>query len=57
MGLADIQEKQSEERKREKRLVHFTNAVTRAFLISKYVTSQAKTTQNLVEYIVKSFLL
>ena len=56
MGLADIQEKQSEERKREKRLVHFTNAATRGFLTSKYVSSKAKATQSLIEYLVKSFL-
>jgi len=56
MGFADIQEKQSEERKREKRLVHFTNAVTRDFLGSKYVTSKAKATQEAVGYITKSFL-
>lgn len=56
MGLADIQEKQSEERKREKRLVHFTNSVTRGFLGSKYVKSRTKAVMELVEYITKSFL-
>jgi uncharacterized protein YchJ len=54
MGLADIQEKQSEERKREKRLVRFANTVTRDFLDSKHIKS--KTTQEPVAYITKGFL-
>jgi uncharacterized protein YecA (UPF0149 family) len=56
MGLADIQEKQSEERKREKRLVHFTNAVTREFLTSKSIKLKAKTYKNTADYVAKSFL-
>lgn len=56
MGLADIQEKQSEERKREKRLVHFANTVSRDFLNSKYVKSKTKTAQEATSYITKSFL-
>jgi len=56
MGLADIQKKQSEERQREKRLVHFTNAVSRDFLSSKIFKTKAKTFQNNADYIIKSFL-
>lgn len=56
MALADIQEKQSEERKREKRLVHFTNAETRAFLESSFFKSKTKTQKEFAEYIMKSFL-
>jgi len=56
MGLADIQKKQSEERQREKRLVHFTNAVSRAFQVSKAIKSKAKTYKDNADYVVKSFL-
>ena len=56
MSLADIQKKQSEERQREKRLVHFTNAVSRAFQVSKAIKSKAKTYKDNADYVVKSFL-
>jgi len=56
MGLADIQKKQSEERQREKRLVHFTNAVSRDFQTSKVSKSKPKAYKDNVDYIVKSFL-
>jgi len=56
MGLADIQEKQSGERKREKRLVHFTNATSRAFQISRVLKSKTKTYKDNADYVVKSFL-
>ena len=56
MGLADIQKKQSEERQREKRLVHFTNAVSRDFLASKALKSKTKTFIETVDYTIKSFL-
>jgi preprotein translocase subunit SecA len=56
MALADIQEKQSDERKREKRLVHVTNALSRDFQESKAVKSKAAAYKASAEYIVKSFL-
>ncbi len=56
MGLADIQKKQSEERQRDKRLVHFTNAVSRAFQVSKAIKSKVKTYKDNADYVVKSFL-
>lgn len=56
MGLADIQEKQSGDRKREKRLVHFTNAASRAFQISRAIKSKTKTYKDNADYVVKSFL-
>jgi uncharacterized protein YecA (UPF0149 family) len=56
MGLADIQKKQSEERQREKRLVHFTNAVSRDFLTSKIFKTKAKTFRDNADYVIKSFL-
>ena len=56
MGLADIQKKQSEERQREKRLVHFTNAVSRYFITSKILKSKTKTYIETTDYTVKSFL-
>jgi len=56
MGLADIQKKQSEERQRDKRLVHFTNAVSRDFLNSKAVKSKGALYKTNAEYVTKSFL-
>ncbi|MGB3341778.1 MAG: SEC-C metal-binding domain-containing protein [bacterium] len=56
MGLADIQKKQSEERQREKRLVHFTNAVSRDFQTSKIFKTKTKTYKDNADYVVKSFL-
>lgn len=56
MALADIQEKQSDERKREKRLVHVTNALSRDFQESKANKSKAAAHKNNVDYLVKSFL-
>lgn len=56
MGLADIQKKQSEERQREKRLVHFTNAVSRDFQKSKTFKSKTKIYKENADYVIKSFL-
>ncbi len=56
MALADIQEKQSDERKREKRLVHVANVLSRDFQKSKTVKSKAAAYKRDAEYITKSFL-
>ena len=56
MALADIQEKQSDERKREKRLVHVTNALSRDFQDSKAIKTKAAAYKDNADYIVKSFL-
>ena len=56
MALADIQEKQSDERKREKRLVHVTNVISRDFQNSKTVKSKAATYRSNADFISKSFL-
>lgn len=56
MGLADIRKKQSEERQRDKRLVHFTNAASRDFQISKAMKSKTKAYKDNADYVVKSFL-
>ena len=56
MALADIQRKSAEERKREKRLVHTTNALSRDFLDSKAVKAKAKEYKEGVEYLTKSLL-
>jgi hypothetical protein len=56
MALADIQEKSADERKREKRLVHFTNALSRDFLRSKILKSKGTSYKGNVDYITKSFL-
>ncbi len=54
MALTDLEEKKSEERKREKRLVHFTNTVVRQFVeTAKFKTKNAKA---IAEYITKSLL-
>lgn len=56
MALADIQEKRAEERKREKRLVHFTNALSRDFQNSKVIKSKTTTYKADADYVAKSFL-
>ncbi len=56
MALADIQEKQSDERKREKRLVHVANVLGRDFQNSKALKSKAAEYKNNADYIAKSFL-
>ncbi len=56
MALADIQKKAADERKREKRLVHLTNALTRDFLNSKAVKAKSKTYKHNVDYVAKSLL-
>lgn len=56
MGLADIQEKLNEERKREKRLVHVTNALSRDFLDSGDVRKKTKSYRDTAEYVTKSLL-
>lgn len=56
MGLADIQEKQSGERKREKRLVHVTNALSRDFLDSGHFRGKTKIYKDTAEYVAKSLL-
>ncbi len=56
MALADIQEKQSDERKREKRLVHVTNVISRDFQNSKTVKSKAAAYRGNADFISKSFL-
>ncbi|MEO0069575.1 MAG: SEC-C metal-binding domain-containing protein [candidate division WOR-3 bacterium] len=54
MAIIDIQEKKAEERKREKRLVHFTNTTVRQFVDStKFKTKNLK---SIAEYITKSLL-
>lgn len=56
MTLADIQEKKSEQRKREKRLVHFTNALTRDLQNSDLFKKKTKAYKKNADYIAKSFL-
>lgn len=56
MALADIQEKQSDERKRDKRLVHVTNALSRDFQESKAIKSKTTAYKENANYVVKSFL-
>ena len=56
MALADIQKKAADERKREKRLVHFTNALTREFLDSKVFKAKTKPYKNSADYVTKSLL-
>ena len=55
MALADIQKKSADERKREKRLVHMTNALARDFLLSKRL-QKTKAEKEYAEYLVKSML-
>ena len=56
MALADIREKKAEERKREKRLVHLANALSRDFINSKPLKSKVKSYIDNADYIAKSFL-
>jgi preprotein translocase subunit SecA len=56
MALADIQKKSAEERKREKRLVHTTNALGRDFLASKALKGKTKSYKDAAEYLAKSLL-
>jgi hypothetical protein len=56
MALADIQKKAADERKREKRLVHLTNALTRDFLDSKVFKAKTKPYKNNADYVTKSLL-
>ncbi len=56
MALADIQERQSDERKRDKRLVHVTNAMSRDFQESKAIKSKTTAYKENANYVVKSFL-
>ena len=55
MALADIQKKSADERKREKRLVHMANALTRAYLGSK-TFQKTNAQKGNAEYLVKSML-
>jgi uncharacterized protein YchJ len=56
MALADIQKKSSEERKREKRLVHLTNSLGREYLNSGSFRKKTAVEKGNVEYIAKSIL-
>jgi len=56
MALADIQKKSAEERKREKRLVHLTNALSRDYLDSAVVKKATKIQKENAEYLIKSIL-
>ena len=56
MALADIQKKSADERKREKRLVHMANALTRDFLESKSLQKKTGATKKDAEYVIKSLL-
>ena len=56
MALADIKEKTTEERKREKRLVHLTNTLSRDFTNSPSLKTKAKSHIETADYLVKSLL-
>ena len=56
MALTDIHKKEAEERKREKRLVHLTNTLSRDFLNAKILKSKTKLSADTSNYIIKSFL-
>ncbi len=56
MAPAFIQEKEAEERKREKRLVHLTNALSREFLNSQAVKTKTKSYKDNAVFITKSLL-
>ena len=56
MALADIQKKSSEERRREKRLVHLTNALGRDYLNSGSFRKKTVAEKESAEYIAKSIL-
>lgn len=54
MALTDIEEKKAEERKREKRLVHFTNTTVRKFI--EFAKLKSKNAIRNAEYITRSLL-
>ncbi|MEO0227216.1 MAG: SEC-C metal-binding domain-containing protein [candidate division WOR-3 bacterium] len=54
MTITDIAEKESEERKREKRLVHLANSLSREFTESLRI--KAKSEKEFTAYLVKSYL-
>jgi hypothetical protein len=54
MTITDIAEKQAEERKREKRLVHLTNSLSHDFIESLKLKNASDKKSG--EYIIKSFL-
>ncbi len=56
MALADIQKKSAEERRREKRLVHLTNALGRDYLNSESFRKKTAAEKEDAEYIAKSIL-
>jgi len=56
MTITDIEKRQNKERKREKRLVHLTNSLSRDFISSKILKSKSSAGKNTADYIVKSFL-
>src|SRR4030042_2321563 len=56
MGIAAIHVKQSDERKREKKLVHLTNELSRDFINTASSKSRTSTLKKDAEYLVKSFL-
>lgn len=56
MALVDIQRKSADERKREKRLVHLTNALARDYLDSPSFKKGAGPDRAAAEYTVKSLL-
>ena len=56
MALADIQKKNAEDRKREKRLVHATNALSNEFLRSRALKAKTKSYKTTAEYLAKSLL-
>jgi len=54
MTITDIEEKKAEERKREKRLVHLANTLSREFTES--IKPKSKEAISFNEYLIKSFL-
>jgi len=56
MALADIQKKSAEDRKREKRLVHATNALSNEFLRSKKLKAKTQSYKATAEFLIKSLL-
>ncbi len=56
MALTDILEKSADERKREKRLVHLTNSLTRDFLATPFFKKKTASYKKNADYITKSFL-
>jgi|YelNatPaOPRAMG01_1025707.scaffolds.fasta_scaffold01768_19 preprotein translocase subunit SecA len=54
MGITDIKEKEAEERKREKRLIHFINTVSKDFIEAK--KPKTKNEKELIDYTIKSLL-